>query len=207
MTTAVKETTSHSSRDLILRVALELFTKKGYDGTSIDDIREAAGFKSKASLYTHFKNKEEVGNALLARVLEDIEKVGLEAFQSAPEEPLARFLVMGRRFIEWGLTHPQEYAFCFLRKQQEMLIRGQLSEQPDSSAELMLELIRQMRADYPVRAITDEAIWSMVIGLVSKAVIDQNSFGLISLNQKVEQVIEMCLGIMFELPVQISNIV
>ncbi|NJQ97005.1 MAG: helix-turn-helix transcriptional regulator [Hydrococcus sp. CSU_1_8] len=46
------------SREVILEVALKLFTKKGYEGTSIDEIRETAGFKSKASLYNHFKNKE-----------------------------------------------------------------------------------------------------------------------------------------------------
>jgi Bacterial regulatory proteins, tetR family len=39
------------SRSKILAVALKLFTVKGYEGASIDEIRMGAGFKSKASLY------------------------------------------------------------------------------------------------------------------------------------------------------------
>src|SRR5258708_39218199 len=57
ISTAREQRTSHG-RDGILQAALQLFSRRGYDATSIDDIRRAAGFKSKASLYTHFKSKE-----------------------------------------------------------------------------------------------------------------------------------------------------
>jgi len=191
---------TQNSRSLILDVALRLFTQKGYDGTSIDDIRQAAGFKSKASLYTHFKSKEEVAIALLTRVLSDEEGVVMEAYQTAAPQPLARFLAMGRAFIEWGLTHPQEYAFCFLRVQQEMLMRGQygyLDDRPSASYPVLLDQIQEMRGTYPVRSITDAALLSMVVGLVSKAVVDQLAFGPISLAEKVQQIIEMCFGVLF----------
>jgi AcrR family transcriptional regulator len=62
-----------NSREVILEVALQLFIQKGYEGTSIDDIRKAAGFKSKASLYNHFKSKQEVADALTTRILGQIE--------------------------------------------------------------------------------------------------------------------------------------
>jgi hypothetical protein len=61
----------------------------------------------------------------------------------------------------------------------------------------MENLIAQLRATYPVRNIKDEALTSMIVGVISKAVIDQNSFGDISLSEKVEQIIEMCLGVIF----------
>lgn len=48
----------------ILRVALEQFTERGYDGTSIRDIAEALGI-TKSSLYYHFANKEAIVRALL----------------------------------------------------------------------------------------------------------------------------------------------
>lgn len=197
-----------SSRDLIFKRALQLFTEKGYDGTSIDDIRQAAGFKSKASFYTHFKSKEELSNALLTKILGDENKILTEVFLKAEPEPFAQFLALGKQFVEWGLTHPQEYAFCFLRTQQEMLIRGHYSEETVQSNAPMQMLIAQMREKYPVRAISDEALLSMIVGLVSKAVIDQQAFGAISLEQKIEQIMEMCLGVIFSAPVEqlaISN--
>lgn len=80
------------SRELILAVALELFTKRGYDGTSIDDIRQAAGFRSKASLYTHFKSKEDVSEALTTRILGQMEDAILAAHRAAADEPMAQFV-------------------------------------------------------------------------------------------------------------------
>lgn len=189
--------TNLSSRDLIFRQALQLFTQKGYDGTSIDDIRQAAGFKSKASFYTHFKSKEELASSLLTKILADEAKLMTEAYQKAQPEPLTQFLVLGRTFIEWGLTHPQEYAFCFLRTQQEMLIRGRYSDETEQSNAALIDLLGQMRDEYPVRQIANEALISMLVGIISKAVIDQSSFGPISLAEKIEQIIEMCLGILF----------
>lgn len=192
---AVKE--NITSRELIFQRSLQLFTRKGYDGTSIDDIRQAAGFKSKASFYTHFKSKEELASALLTKIVEDETAVGMQAYLKAAPEPLAQFLGMGRAFIEWGLIHPQEYAFCFLRIQQEMLIAGKYSPETQQSNAPLEALIGQMREKYPVRQIADEALISMIVGVISKAVIDQNSFGAISLEEKIDQIIEMCLGVLF----------
>lgn len=48
----------------ILRVALELFTERGYEGTSIRDLAEVLGM-TKSSLYYHFANKEAIVRALL----------------------------------------------------------------------------------------------------------------------------------------------
>ena len=190
------KTTGQGSRDLIFQKSLQLFTERGYDGTSIDDIRQATGFKSKASFYTHFKSKEELASALLSRILEDEARITTHAFQTAPAEPLAQFLSVGRAFIRWGLTNPKEYAFCFLRTQQEMLIRGSYSDEAEQSNDAIKYLIGRIRVRYPVRKITNEALTSMIVGLISKAVIDQASFGKITLDEKIEQIIEMSLGIL-----------
>lgn len=56
---------SRRTRDQILDVALELFTRHGYDGTSIRDIAEAMGM-TKSALYYHFTNKESILTELLA---------------------------------------------------------------------------------------------------------------------------------------------
>lgn len=48
-----------STRDRILDIALELFTERGYDKTSMRDIAERLG-TTKAALYYHFKRKADI---------------------------------------------------------------------------------------------------------------------------------------------------
>ena len=50
----------------ILDVANELFGKKGFDGTSTNDILEKVGI-ARGTLYHHFKSKEEIMDALIER--------------------------------------------------------------------------------------------------------------------------------------------
>lgn len=49
---------SDRKRDIALR-ALELFSQKGYDGVSVDEIAAAAGIKG-PSLYKHFSGKKDI---------------------------------------------------------------------------------------------------------------------------------------------------
>lgn len=63
--TATSETETPRTRDRILDVALELFTVKGYDATSMREIAEHLGI-TKPALYYHFDSKEDIVRALLA---------------------------------------------------------------------------------------------------------------------------------------------
>ena len=54
-------------RDQILQVALDLFTRQGYDKTSLREIAEHLEV-TKAALYYHFTSKEEILSALIAGI-------------------------------------------------------------------------------------------------------------------------------------------
>ncbi|WP_433596207.1 TetR/AcrR family transcriptional regulator [Lysinibacillus xylanilyticus] len=53
-------------RNEILDAADELFGKKGFDGTSTNDILEKVGI-ARGTLYYHFKSKEDIMDALIER--------------------------------------------------------------------------------------------------------------------------------------------
>lgn len=53
----------------ILDVATELFTKKGYEDTSINDITDKIEM-SKGAIYHHFRNKEAIFEAVCKRLVE-----------------------------------------------------------------------------------------------------------------------------------------
>lgn len=55
----------------ILDAAAILFDKKGYDGTSTNDILDAVGI-ARGTLYHHFKSKEDIMDGLIARQMETI---------------------------------------------------------------------------------------------------------------------------------------
>lgn len=83
------------SQYTVLRAALELFAHKGFAGTSIRDIAEIAGMKS-ASLYNHYKSKEQILAALI--------KIG--------HEELLRRL---RRAVMGCDSHPTQQLRAFIR--------------------------------------------------------------------------------------------
>jgi AcrR family transcriptional regulator len=56
-----------ATRDLLVTVATALFAERGFDGTSIEAVLDAAGV-SRGSLYHHFANKEALFDAVLAAV-------------------------------------------------------------------------------------------------------------------------------------------
>ena len=62
-----------NTRDEILKVALNLFSVNGYEATSISQITDAVGIR-KASLYSHFSNKQDILDTVIATVLEGYDK-------------------------------------------------------------------------------------------------------------------------------------
>ena len=56
----------------ILEAALELFSVQGFEATSISQIASAVGIR-KASLYSHFENKQAILDELVKEVLEQYE--------------------------------------------------------------------------------------------------------------------------------------
>ena len=57
------------TKDRIIDVARQLFAKQGVDDTTMNDIAQASG-KGRRTLYTYFKNKEEVFYAVVEQEME-----------------------------------------------------------------------------------------------------------------------------------------
>lgn len=56
------------TKERILAAALELFSRKGYEGTNILDITTSVGIV-KSGIYKHFESKEEIWDALLDQMI------------------------------------------------------------------------------------------------------------------------------------------
>ncbi len=62
------------NKTVILRSSRELFHKKGFYGTTMEDIAEYSGF-DRRTIYNHFKNKEDIFSALISGILTEIAAV------------------------------------------------------------------------------------------------------------------------------------
>ena len=76
MARTVKKEVRDAKRGDILDAALRLIYTKGYRETSLQDILDELGI-SKGSLYHHFDSKQEILNALIARMAAEAQKVVL----------------------------------------------------------------------------------------------------------------------------------
>ncbi|WP_328385763.1 TetR/AcrR family transcriptional regulator [Streptomyces sp. NBC_00400] len=57
--------------DSLLAVAVEVFIERGYDGTSMEHLSQAAGI-SKSSIYHHVRSKEELLRRAISRALDGL---------------------------------------------------------------------------------------------------------------------------------------
>ena len=65
-----------STREKLLYAALDLFSEKGYEATTVDEIAESIGIKG-PNIYKYFKGKEDLYNQL-AKLGEDVYKNGMK---------------------------------------------------------------------------------------------------------------------------------
>lgn len=79
-----EEALRETRRGLILDAAFGVFSEKGMEGTTMRAIAAAAGCTTGA-VYPHFKSKEEVYGALLARSLDALAKQVGDAVATSPE--------------------------------------------------------------------------------------------------------------------------
>ena len=99
------------SADRILQGALELFSAKGYEATSVREIGEAAGI-TKPTLYHFYGSKEGMYRALVDGALDDFSRAVTRALQ-APGSAVDRLQRVGRAYFERARARRDLCRFIF----------------------------------------------------------------------------------------------
>jgi AcrR family transcriptional regulator len=89
------------TRGRIAEAALELFTERGYDGTSLNDVAERVGI-TKANVYYYFRTKSDLV-AAVARPAYDLLGQALDEAESLPD-PEQRMELLTERYVEMTLS-------------------------------------------------------------------------------------------------------
>ncbi|MCI3269989.1 TetR/AcrR family transcriptional regulator [Streptomyces cylindrosporus] len=91
----LRERKKQRTRDALLRAAVELFTTRGYEQTTVDDIAEAVEV-SQRTFFRHFAGKEEAALALQELVVARfVEAVRARPAAEAPLEALRQAVLQG----------------------------------------------------------------------------------------------------------------
>jgi TetR/AcrR family transcriptional repressor of nem operon len=92
--------TEKPTRDLIVDVATRLMALRGYHSTSLDDVLSESGV-GKGNFYYYFRSKEELGHAILDRIVQRFVERTLEPCFADPDmKPLDRIRCFFNRVLE-----------------------------------------------------------------------------------------------------------
>ncbi len=86
----------------LIEIAASMFMERGFEGTSIDAVAEAAGI-GKATLYARYKDKGDLFAAVLQRKIDRWLAMN-ETDQAASEDIEERLLALARRTVTGALT-------------------------------------------------------------------------------------------------------
>lgn len=153
-----------ATRQRLLDAAMRCFASKGFAGTSIRDIAQAAGVAS-GLLYAHFDSKDTLLLSVFAQSMQQVQSTFAEALNPAPgEQPVATLVRAAVRTVRAHLPFWQlSYA---LRHQPEVL--GTLGPALEAWQQDIVKHLRQILAAdagqylaFPAdRALRAPAVWS-----------------------------------------------
>lgn len=103
-----------TTKEKIVDEALTLFSTKGYKGTSVKNIADAVGIKD-ASLYKHFKSKQEILDTIVISMRQRIESIS-DAFGLPADDDLQQAAAVYAELDEEMLVELSNKIFLFYLK-------------------------------------------------------------------------------------------
>lgn len=92
------KTEALKTKEHLMLAALDTFYQKGIARASLNEIAQAAGV-TRGALYWHFKNKEDLFDALFQRICDDIENCMDQDAECSPENNLQGFKLTLQKFF------------------------------------------------------------------------------------------------------------
>ncbi|EEO26900.1 TetR family transcriptional regulator [Oxalobacter paraformigenes] len=83
----VSKKKTQDTRDRILDAAEDVFNNRGYSSTTLNEIAEAAGV-TRGAIYWHFKNKDDLFEAMCSRVREPLKEMVRKTADKDTEDPI-----------------------------------------------------------------------------------------------------------------------
>ena len=156
-------------QDIILKTAMKLFLKKGFEKVTIRRIADAIEY-SPATIYLYFTGKDEILFALHEQGFEELHK--LQQAVLSIKDPVERLRRLGRVYITFALEKPEYYDLMFIMRRP---IRKFMEDAEWTAGRRSYEILKKtvedcIEAEYLPEGnldIVTFSVWSLVHGIVS----------------------------------------
>lgn len=167
-----REREREEKRALVLETARRLFVEMGPENVSMRDIAKAIAY-TPTMIYSYFPSKEAVFKALCTKDFLLLR----EAFNTLvlEQDPIERLRKIGRGYIEFAMSHPNQYRLMFMAPHVADLSPEDLEKgNPDRDAYAFLKQAVELglAADLFLPDLTDadlisQTLWGGVHGMVA----------------------------------------
>ncbi|HEY9855894.1 MAG TPA: TetR/AcrR family transcriptional regulator [Stenomitos sp.] len=171
---SARETKKEQNRQAIAQAALSLFEAKGFEGTTMDEIAQAAGV-SRPTVFNYFARKEDIllvlGDTLRERMAAQLKAIHLQGGFNEPLAALRRVLItMASAFGEYPKT-ARAFHLHKMQVRPEVLLEPGCDpiQEQRGLVRLLVESAQargELRSDYSA----DEITAHLMIGLFAGAV-------------------------------------
>lgn len=136
-----------STKEKILITSLRLFSEKGFDGVNMREIASAVGIKG-ASIYAHYKGKQDIFNAIFEDMKSRYDKVASELFiPDTPNEDAVKLFANADINMLINMT---EQLFALYAHDEFMVLTRRLLKSEQNHNELAAKYLREYYIDAPV---------------------------------------------------------
>ncbi len=102
-----------TTKEKIKKIGFDLFAEQGYSNTSMNEIAEAVGIK-KASLYAHFKGKDQLFLAIYHDLTQEFDSCMDKTTEEIKDLPFEELLYASyQRYIEYFLENRKRIDFFY----------------------------------------------------------------------------------------------
>lgn len=162
-TRATTPEATQAKREAILDAALTLFAERGYHGTAVPAIAQAAGVGA-GTLYRYFESKEQLVNALFVREKERIVGYVMADFDPG-RPPRDQFHHFWTRIVGYAREHRE--AFHFLEHHHHApYLDGSSRALEDRVIGMATTVIQQIQAIRVFKPVAPQALMMLVWGTI-----------------------------------------
>jgi len=131
----------------IFNVAMKLFSEKGYDATSVEEITAITGI-AKGTLYYHFTSKEEIFNFLVEegmKLLKNSIEIKISKCDNVKDKIKAVMLIQVKAIVKYESVLTMIFSQMYGTEYRNKVCRDKVSEYVDVVQEIIDEGVRSRR--------------------------------------------------------------
>ncbi|MBR1616343.1 MAG: TetR/AcrR family transcriptional regulator, partial [Treponema sp.] len=132
---------------LIISVATKLFLEKGYENTSLNDIVKNLGGLTKGAIYSHFKSKEEIYQAVVYELSASSDDAIEEIIKSDELDGRQKIVLVLKKTLEDAVENHKESGRVDYAKNPKMLYSLLLELKDEIAPLFILPIIEEGIAD------------------------------------------------------------